>query len=57
MAQIEQMMGTAAVPPARVAAAVAHVVRADRFWIITHQVSKDRVRRRNADVEAERNPR
>lgn len=57
MAQIEQMMGTVAMPPAQVAAAVAYAVRADRFWIITHQVSEDRVRRRHADVEAERNPR
>lgn len=57
MAQIEQMMGTVAMDPADVAADVVYAVRANRFWILTHQVTHDRVRRRNDDLEAGRNPR
>jgi NAD(P)-dependent dehydrogenase (short-subunit alcohol dehydrogenase family) len=57
MATVEQWMNTVAMNPADVAAAVLYAVRANRFWIITHQVSHDRIRRRNADLETGRNPR
>jgi hypothetical protein len=49
-------MGTVAMPPADVAAAVVDAVRAERFWIITHAVTQARLRQRNADLEAGRNP-
>jgi NAD(P)-dependent dehydrogenase (short-subunit alcohol dehydrogenase family) len=57
MTQIEQWMGTVAMNPADVAADVIYAVRANRFWIITHQVTQARVRQRNADLEAGCNPR
>lgn len=57
MEQIEQWMGTVAMNPADVAADVAYAVRARRFWILTHQVTQHRVRARNDDLEAGRNPR
>lgn len=55
--QIEQFMGTVAMPPEDVAGQVVYAVRADRFWVLTHQVTQDRVRRRNDDLHAGRNPR
>jgi len=55
--QLESWMSTVAMDPADVAADVVYAVRADRFWIITHQVTQDRLRQRNADLEAGRNPR
>ena len=57
MAQIEQWMSTVAMNPADVAADVVYAVRANRFWILTHQVSQHRVKVRNDDLEAGRNPR
>lgn len=57
MAQIEQWMGTVAMRPADVAADVAYAVRANRFWILTHQVTQARAKARNDDLEAGRNPR
>ena len=57
MRNIEKWMNTVAMPPADVAADVVYAVRANRFWIITHQVTQDRIRRRNADIEAGRRPR
>mgnify|MGYP002629271172 FL=1 len=54
---IEQWMQSTAMNPRDVAADVAHAVRANRFWILTHQVSHQRVRHRNEDLEVGRNPR
>jgi NAD(P)-dependent dehydrogenase (short-subunit alcohol dehydrogenase family) len=54
--QVEKMMGTVAMDPADVAAAVAYSVRAGRFWIITHQATLARVHRRNQDLELGRRP-
>ena len=54
---IEQWMQSTAMDPRDVAADVAHAVRANRFWILTHQVSHQRVRHRNEDLEVGRNPR
>jgi hypothetical protein len=42
--------------PADVAADVAYAVKADRFWILTHQATLDRVRGRNQDLEYGRRP-
>jgi NAD(P)-dependent dehydrogenase (short-subunit alcohol dehydrogenase family) len=56
MGQIEQWMNTVAMDPADVAADVAYAVRANQFWILTHQSTRHRVRRRNDDLEAGRNP-
>ncbi len=56
MGQLEELMGTVAMAPSDVAADVVDAVRANRFWIITHQVTQARLRRRNADLEAGRNP-
>jgi NAD(P)-dependent dehydrogenase (short-subunit alcohol dehydrogenase family) len=53
---VEQWMGTVAMPPADVAADVVYAIRANRFWVLTHQVTLERVRRRNADLEAGRVP-
>ncbi len=57
IAQIEEWMGTVAMKPADVAADVAYAVKANRFWIITHQVTQERIKARNTDVEAGRKPR
>jgi NAD(P)-dependent dehydrogenase (short-subunit alcohol dehydrogenase family) len=56
MEQIAALMGTVALPPADLAGMVVYAVRANRFWLVTHQVTQDRIRRRNADLEAGRNP-
>jgi NAD(P)-dependent dehydrogenase (short-subunit alcohol dehydrogenase family) len=56
MDQIAAMMGTVALAPADLADMVVDAVRANRFWLITHEVTRERLRRRNADLEAGRNP-
>lgn len=55
--QVEQWMQTVAMDPADVAAQVVYAVKAGRFWVLTHQSTLDRVKRRNADLEAGRVPR
>lgn len=57
MAQIEQLMSSKALSPADVAGRVVDAIRADRFWIITHEISMRRLKQRNEDLEAGRNPR
>ena len=42
--------------PADLAADVAYAVRADRFWVLTHQVTRARVHDRNRRLEQGRNP-
>lgn len=54
--QVEQWMQTVAMDPADVAGHVAYAVKAGRFWVLTHQSTLDRVKRRNADLEAGRIP-
>lgn len=56
MTQIEQLMGTVAMTPAAVADQVVDAIRSGRFWIITHEISRRRLKQRNADLEAGRNP-
>ena len=53
----EQMMGTTAMDPADAAADVIYAVKANRFWIITHQVTLERMAKRNEDLERGRRPR
>lgn len=57
MNQIEQLMGSRALRPADVAAQVVDAIRAGRFWIITHEISRRRLQQRNEDLAAGRNPR
>ena len=56
MAQLEQFMKTKAMDPADVAADIVYAVRADRFWIITHDATRSRLAQRNDRLEANRNP-
>lgn len=53
---LEAFMNTKAMNPADVAGQIVYAVRADQFWIITHQVTQARIERRNADLVARRNP-
>ena len=57
MDQIESFMNTTAMNPIDVAGAVSYAVRADQFWILTHPISLQRVKRRNEGLEILRNPR
>ena len=57
METIEGFMRTVAMDPRDVAGQVVYAVRANRFWIITHSVTRTRVAERNADLDAQRNPR
>jgi NAD(P)-dependent dehydrogenase (short-subunit alcohol dehydrogenase family) len=54
--QIAAAMGTVALPPADLAADVAYAVRADQFWILTHQSTRSRIHDRNRRLEQGRNP-
>ena len=56
MRDIEHLMGSTAMAPADVADAVVRAVHEGRFWIITHDVTRTRLRHRNAALEAGRNP-
>jgi NAD(P)-dependent dehydrogenase (short-subunit alcohol dehydrogenase family) len=53
----EQMMGTTAMDAADAAADIIYAVKANRFWIITHQVTLERMAKRNEDLERGRRPR
>lgn len=55
--QLEAWMGTTAMRPSDAAAQVAYAIRANRFWVLTHQVTLTRVSQRNADLLAGRRPR
>jgi NAD(P)-dependent dehydrogenase (short-subunit alcohol dehydrogenase family) len=54
--QIAAAMGTVAMDPADLAADVAYAVKADQFWILTHQSTRARVHMRNRRLEQGRNP-
>ena len=54
--QIAEAMGTVAMRPADMAADVAYAVRANEFWILTHQSTLGRVHNRNRRLEQGRNP-
>ena len=57
MSTIEGFMRTVAMDPRDVAGQIVYAVRANRFWILTHSVTRTRVAERNADLDAQRNPR
>ena len=54
--QMAAFMGTVAMPPADLAADVVYAVRAERFWILTHQSTLGRVYERNRRLEQGRLP-
>ena len=54
--QMAAFMGTVAMPPADLAADVVYAVRAERFWILTHQSTLGRVHERNRRLEQGRLP-
>jgi NADP-dependent 3-hydroxy acid dehydrogenase YdfG len=54
--QMAAFMGTVAMAPADLAADVAYAVRAERFWILTHQSTLARIHERNSRLEQGRNP-
>ena len=56
MDQIAALMGSTVLPPADLAADVVYAVRADQFWILTHQSTRGRVHDRNRRLEQGRNP-
>lgn len=53
MAALENMLQTTALDPAVVAGQVVDAIEGDRFWILTHEVTRARVRHRNDALEAE----
>jgi len=56
MEQVAAAMGTVVMPAADLAADVVYAVRADEFWILTHQSTRARVHDRNRRLEQGRNP-
>lgn len=56
MSVLEDMLRTTALDPAVVAGDVVDAIEADRFWILTHEVTRHRVRHRNDAVESETAP-
>jgi len=54
--QVAAAMGTVAMPPADVAADVVYAVRANQFWILTHQSTRAQMAARNRRLEQGRNP-
>ena len=54
--QLEKFMNTKAMNPADVAGQVIYAVQADRFWIITHQVTQARMQHRIDALLERRNP-
>lgn len=53
MEALENMLQTTALDPAVVAGQVVDAIEGDRFWILTHEVTRARVRHRNDALEAE----
>lgn len=56
MEQLEAFMNTKAMPPADVAGRIVYAVRANRFWILTHDATQHRVVGRNRQLEHRLNP-
>jgi hypothetical protein len=49
-------MGTVVMPAGDLAADVVYAIRADEFWILTHQSTRARVHARNSRLEQGKNP-
>ncbi len=54
--QVEAFMGSLGMEPADLAGRVVYAVRTNRFWIITHDATIDRMKQRNQQLEHLRNP-
>jgi len=54
--QIAAAMATVALPPGDLAADVVYAIRANQFWILTHQSTRARVHARNSRLEQGKNP-
>ncbi len=54
--QIAAAMGTTAMPPADVAAMVAYAIKANQFWILSHQSTRSKMMARNRRLEQGLNP-
>jgi len=56
IAPLREAVASMGISPAKVAADIMEAMRANRFWIFTHPATKQALRVRYADIEAERNP-
>ena len=56
MEQAFRAMLASGLAPAGVAAAVLDAIQTERFYVITHEETKDRVRARLEDIIEDRNP-
>ena len=52
----ENLFGSVAMDPADAAGMMIYAVKANRFWVITHQVTQDRMAKRNQSLERGRRP-
>lgn len=56
IAPLREAITALGIPPSQVAADIVEAMRADRFWIFTHDVTKQALATRYRDIEAGRNP-
>ena len=56
MAPLREAISALGIPPEKVAGDILDAMRADRFWIFTHDTTKRSLAVRYADIEAGRNP-
>jgi hypothetical protein len=53
---LREVLAVRGIGPGEVAAAVVEAVRADQFWVFTHDVTLPQAMRRFDDLQAGRNP-
>jgi NAD(P)-dependent dehydrogenase (short-subunit alcohol dehydrogenase family) len=56
MAPLREAISVLGIPPEKVAGDIVEAMRANRFWIFTHETTKRSLAVRHADIEAGRNP-
>ena len=56
IAPLREAISSGGIAPVQVADDIVEAMRADRFWIFTHQSTRDMLGTRYADIEAGRNP-
>ena len=56
IAPLREAISAGGIAPSQVADDIVEAMRADRFWIFTHQSTRDMLGTRYADIEAGRNP-
>jgi len=56
IAPLREAISALGIPPDQVAADIVDAMRANRFWIFTHETTKQSLAVRYADIEAGRNP-